>query len=246
MTIEITEVLFLALLPVVAFMYSSVGHGGASGYLALMGLFGVETGLMKGSALMLNIFVSGIAFYQYWRGGYFRWKLLFPFAIASVPLAFLGGSIELEPTVYKRLLAVCLLFAILRILGIFGKEKKEGKEVAFVLALLIGALLGFFSGLIGIGGGIILSPILLLLHWANMKETAAVSAMFIFVNSIAGITGLSMAGFDFHPKIYSWIVAALIGGMLGSYSGAKKLNIKALKFILAGVLLIASFKLFLV
>jgi len=241
---ELSDLSFLLLLLLVAILYSSVGHGGASGYLALMALFSFETTIMKGSALILNIFVSGIAFYQYYRNGHFRWRLFWPLAIASVPMAFWGGSISLEPTLYKKLLAICLIFAILRMLGVWGKRSDQKNEIVFVTAIVIGLALGFFSGLIGIGGGIILSPILILLHWANMKETAAVSALFIFVNSIAGLTGHYIAGFEYHPEIYIWITVALAGGMIGAYTGAKKLKNKGLKYILAGVLLMASVKLF--
>ena len=237
---------FLPSLCVVAYLYSSVGHGGASGYLALMALFGVETVFMKGSALSLNILVSGMAFFQYYKSGYFRWKLFLPFALASAPMAFLGGSITLDPVTYKRILGVCLVFAVIRILGIFGSESGDRKPVKVLLALFIGLLLGFFSGLIGIGGGIILSPVILLLHWADMKETAAVSALFIFVNSITGLAGLTVTGFEFAPQIFYWIIAAIIGGTLGSYVGAKKFNNRILTYMLAGVLLIASIKLFIV
>ncbi len=140
----------MILLPIVAFLYAAVGHGGASGYLALMGLFSIETSLMKGSALTLNLFVSSIAFYQYWRAGYFKWNLFWPFALASVPMAFLGGTIDLDPVIYKRILAVCLLFAVARMLIRF-KSKENKSAPSLVLCLAMGGLLGFFSGLIGIG-----------------------------------------------------------------------------------------------
>lgn len=254
---ELFDLFFLAILLLTATLYSSIGHGGASGYLALMALFSFEATIMKGSALILNIFVSGIAFYQFYRNGHFRWKLFWPFAIASFPMAFLGGSLILEPTLYKRLLAICLVFAILSILNIFGKRNNKdlseiipstrdhwaGRKNAFIPAILIGLSLGFFSGLIGIGGGIILSPVLLLMHWANMKETAAVSALFIFVNSVSGLMGLSITGIQYYPQIYVWVAVALVGGIIGAYSGAKKLDNTVLKYILAGVLLIASIKL---
>ncbi|MDB5228254.1 MAG: hypothetical protein JWN78_2447 [Bacteroidota bacterium] len=237
---------FLILLFIVAFLYASVGHGGASGYLALMALFSFDPSLMKSSALLLNVFVSLIAFVQYYRGGYFKWKLFFPFAITSVPAAFAGAYITVDPVIYKRILGAILIFPILRLSGLFGKESKETKEVNIIFALIIGAAIGFLSGMIGIGGGIILSPILLLLHWANMKETAAVSALFIFVNSISGLISLFLKGATIDHTIYIWLVIAIAGGLLGAYYGRKRLTNNFLKRVLAVVLLIASVKLLLV
>jgi hypothetical protein len=240
---ELLTLLFLFLLLIVAMLYASIGHGGASGYLALMGLFAMDTYYMKGSALLLNIFVSAFAFYQYWRGGYFRWKLFLPFAIASIPMAFLGGTIDLDPVVYKRILGICLLFAVARLSGLVGREMGKPREVNYLLSVCIGLLLGLFSGLIGIGGGIILSPIILLFGWANMKETAAISALFIFVNSIAGISGLALDGLNLHPMIFVWVAVAFLGGSIGAYGAAKKLDNLTLKYVLSAVLFIASIKL---
>src|SRR5436190_4885381 len=116
------EIYFLFLIFIVAFMYASVGHGGASGYLALMVLFGISPVLMKSSALILNIFVSAIAFIQYYRHGHFRWKILFPFILLSIPLSFIGAKIHIETHTYKIILAICLVIATMRLLGIFGKN----------------------------------------------------------------------------------------------------------------------------
>ena len=240
---ELTTLLFLSLLLIVAMLYSSIGHGGASGYLALMGLFAIETHYMKGSALLLNIFVSIFAFYQYWRGGHFRWKLFLPFALGSIPMAFLGGTIDLDPVVYKRILGICLLFVIFRLSGLVGGDMGKPREINYLLSAFIGLTLGFFSGLIGIGGGIILSPIILLLGWANIKETAAISALFIFVNSIAGLSGLAMDGANLHPMILVWVAIAFLGGSIGAYSGAKRMDNVTLKYVLSGVLFLASIKL---
>ena len=181
--------LFLLILPIVSFLYSSVGHGGASGYLALMALFSFAPETMKPTALLLNLFVAGISFYYYYREGFFNKRLFIVFAITSIPLAYLGGTFEIEATIYKKILAFLLMFAILKMLNVFGKENDTIKSVKLWQGLAIGAIIGFFSGLIGIGGGIILTPIILLLHWGNMKEAAAVSALFIWVNSAAGLLG---------------------------------------------------------
>lgn len=240
----IQSTLLLILLAVVAFLYASVGHGGASGYLALLSLFAFPVTFMKPTALVLNILVSAISFYFYYREKKFDWKLFYPFAITSIPFSFLGGSITIETHVYKIILATVLLFAIARLMGIFGKQKGELKPVNIPLALFIGALIGFLSGLIGIGGGIILSPVILLLGWADIKKSAAVSALFIFVNSISGLSGFLSKGGMLPVSSVSLIAVVLIGGTLGAYFGSKKMNTQMLRNILALVLLIAVFKLY--
>ena len=181
--------IFLLILPIVSFLYASVGHGGASGYLALMAIFSVTPELMKPTALLLNLFVAAIAFYYYYKEGYFNKKLFISFAIASIPMSIIGGYIEVDTTIYKKILAVLLLFAILKMLNIFGKESAIIRDIKLWQGIVVGGIIGFFSGLIGIGGGIILSPIILLFHWGKMKEAAAVSALFIWVNSAGGLIG---------------------------------------------------------
>lgn len=236
--------LLLILLLITAFLYASVGHGGASGYLALMSLFALPIPFMKPTALVLNILVSGISFFFYYREKKFDCKLFYPFAIASVPFSFLGGIITIETHIYKIILATVLLFAVARLLGLFGKQKGDLKPIHIPLALFIGAAIGFLSGLIGIGGGIILSPVLLLLGWADIKKSAALSALFIFVNSISGLFGFVYKGGIVPVSSISLIIVALIGGILGGYFGSKKMNILALRNVLALVLLIAIFKLY--
>jgi uncharacterized membrane protein YfcA len=236
--------LFLAILPIVSFLYSSVGHGGASGYLALMALFSFAPESMKPTALLLNLFVAGISFYYYYREGFFNTKLFLVFAVASVPLAFIGGTIEVDASIYKKILALLLIFAILKMLHVFGKENDQTKETRLWQGLVVGGVIGFFSGLIGIGGGIILTPVILLLHWGNMKEAAAVSALFIWVNSAAGLTGQLSSGITIEKESFLLVGIALIGAVLGGYYGSKKINSQNLRYILAFVLIIASVKLF--
>jgi uncharacterized membrane protein YfcA len=236
--------LLLLLLPIVAFLYASVGHGGASGYLALMSLFAFPIAFMKPTALVLNIIVSGISFYFYFKEKQFDWKLFYPFAVTSIPFSFLGGLLTIETHLYKIILATVLIFAVLRLLGILGKEKTQMQPVHFPLALLIGALIGFLSGLIGIGGGIILSPVLLLPGWATMKQTAAVSALFILVNSVAGLLGFISKGESLPMSSFLVIAIVSVGGILGGYYGSKKFNTVTLRNILALVLGIAIVKLY--
>ena len=236
--------LFLIILPVISFLYSSVGHGGASGYLALMALFSFAPETMKPMALLLNLFVAGISFYYYFKGGFFNKKLFISFAISSIPLAFLGGTINIDTSIYKKILAILLVFAILKMLNVFGKENDELKPVKLWQGLAVGGIIGFFSGLIGIGGGIILTPIILLLHWGKMKEAAAVSALFIWVNSASALIGQLITGVRLNSESFVLVAIALVGGVLGGYLGSKKINNQNLRYILAFVIIIACFKLF--
>ncbi|MEP1487403.1 MAG: sulfite exporter TauE/SafE family protein [Algibacter sp.] len=237
--------IFLLILPIVSFLYSSVGHGGASGYLALMALFSFAPESMKPTALLLNLFVAGISFYYYYKEGFFNKKLFLSFAIASIPLAFLGGTLEVDASLYKKILAILLIFAILKMLNIFGKESDTIKPIKLWQGLIVGGIIGFFSGLIGIGGGIILSPVILLLHWGKMKEAAAVSALFIWVNSASGLIGQLSSGVVLEKESFLLVAIAIVGGIFGGYYGSKKINNQKLRYILAFVLIIACVKLFL-
>ena len=236
--------IFLLILPVVSFLYASIGHGGASGYLALMAIFSVTPELMKPTALLLNLFVAAIAFYYYYKEGYFNKKLFISFAVASIPMSIIGGYIEVDTTIYKKILAVLLLFAILKMLNIFGKESAIIRDIKLWQGIVVGGIIGFFSGLIGIGGGIILSPIILLFHWGKMKEAAAVSALFIWVNSAGGLIGQLSSGVNLNMQSFGLVAIALIGGFFGAYYGSKKLNNQNLRYLLATVMAIACFKLF--
>jgi uncharacterized membrane protein YfcA len=237
------EYLFLVSVFIIAFLYASVGHGGASGYLAIMALFGIAPIFMKPTALTLNIFVSAIAFFAFFKAGYFRLRLIFPFLIGSIPLAFIGAGFNIDPKVYKLILSIFLLIAIGRMLFVPKSITENSKEPPFLISLLVGAALGFFFGLIGIGGGIILSPLLILMHWANLKESAAASAIFILLNSVSGLFALFQTGLYFEPRIVICISIGILGGLAGSYSGSIKIKSEKLKYLLAGVLLLASIKL---
>lgn len=238
------DFLLLVCLFAVAVLYSSIGHGGGSGYLALFAIFGIAPFYMKPTALTLNLFVSAIAFFSYYKAGHFRLRLIVPFLITSIPSAYAGGLIHVDPRIYKIILGVFLLIAIGRMLIVPKAVNEASGRPNFFLALAIGAILGFFSGMIGIGGGIILSPLLLLLHWANLKETAAASALFIFLNSASGLAGAFQSGFALEPRVVYWILAGIAGALAGSYAGSFKLNNVRLKYLLSFVLLFASFKLF--
>jgi uncharacterized membrane protein YfcA len=238
-----TILIFYILLFLVAFLYSSVGHGGASGYLALMAIFNFSPDVMKPTALLLNLFVSLTSFLQFYRGKHFNWKIFLPFAITSVPMAFVGGLITVDADIYKKILGILLLIPITRFLFFANIRTEELKRSNLVLSLLIGAAIGFLSGLIGIGGGIILSPVLLLLKWSDMKQTAAISALFIFVNSISGLAGQFTKGIHFSTDMYGYVAVAFTGGICGAYFGSLRFKSTILKYMLAIVLLVAAYKL---
>lgn len=242
---EISFIIVL-LLGIMSFLYASVGHGGASGYLAVMGLFSFAPSVMKPTALVLNILVSAVAFTFYYRAKLFKWNLFYPFALSSIPFSFIGGYIKIDTAIYKVLLGIILLFSIIRILFFFKKDTIVIKPINIYKALFIGTVIGLLSGLLGIGGGIILSPVILLLGWSTIKETAAVSALFIFVNSIAGFFGFLTQGGNLPIDLLPIIGVVFVGGIFGGYLGSKKFDFQVLRYVLSLVLLIASIKLILV
>lgn len=230
---------------IVALLYASVGHGGASGYLAIMALIGVAPVEMRASALVLNLLVSVLAFLQFHRAVVWNRKLFACLTIPSVFMAYCGSRLPIEDGLYRKLLGAILIIPILKMLVAERKENKIKDEFNMALALLIGAVVGLISGMIGIGGGILLSPVLIMLGWSSMKQTAAISALFISANSLAGLIGQLQSGFQFNDQIIYWTIAALLGGALGGYWGAAKWRDKALRIILAMVLLLAALKLML-
>lgn len=198
-----------------ALLYSSVGHAGASGYLAAMALCGVDPGTMKPTALLLNILVAAIATLQFWRAGCFSWSLFWPFAVVSAPCAYIGGTIA-PAAFYKPLVGAVLLYASYRMLRSAAAAPGSLRRIPLVLALSLGALIGLLSGLTGVGGGIFLSPLLLILRWAEPRQTAGVSAAFILVNSVAGLLGHLSKLASLPPALSWWALAAVAGGTIGS------------------------------
>ena len=233
----------LLLFSVVAFLYASVGHGGASGYIALMAIFAFPQSEIKSNALFLNLFVSFISFTQFFKKEEFPFNLFFILIIFSIPMAFLGGMWTLDNKWYKIILGLILFIPIVKFLGFFPKMQFQVKQ-NLLLVIVLGLLIGLLSGLLGIGGGVILSPILILLGWCTVKQTAAVSAIFIFVNSLAGLLGKSFATLQFSENIVQILIFTLFGGILGGFFGANKFKILWIQYTLAFVLIIACFKLF--
>lgn len=234
--------LLALLLLIAALLYSSVGHGGASGYLAAMALFGVAPLLMKPTALTLNIVVASIAVFKFYRSGSFSWQLFVPLAVTAIPMAYIGGTMVLPLHWYKPLVGLVLIYAAWRSFQTAGASQYELRTASSVVLLITGALLGFLSGLTGVGGGIFLSPLLLFLRWAPVKVISGVAAAFILVNSIAGILGVMKTGVEFHAALPLWIFAVLIGGFIGAEYGSKRLANPTIQRLLALVLLVAGIK----
>ena len=226
----------------VAFLYSSVGHAGASGYIAVMTLFGLAPAIVKPTALALNILVAMIASWQFRRAGHFSWKLFWPFALASIPFAFLGGYLNLPTRVFKIVVGAVLLASAARFL-FDPPEETAGTPPSRAKSFGVGAGLGLLSGLTGTGGGIFLTPLGIFLRWGGTKTIAAVSAAFILVNSMSGLIGHLSKTKSFPGVAWSLALAALAGGAAGSYLGSARLPHTAIKRLLAVVLAIAGFKL---
>lgn len=236
--------LFIALsLLLVGFLYASVGHGGASGYIAVLSIFAVPVATYKPLILVLNIIIASIAFIQFYRAGYFKWKLTWPFLLTSIPCAFLGSKLHLPGNIYHLILGIALIIPVIRLLGFNPKNQSESRPINLVLALVVGALIGFLSGLLNIGGGIFLSPILILMAWASTKEAAAVSALFIVLNSASGLLGNLSNHVELNSSSYIWFLAAIIGGTTGAYFGSHRFTQITVKYLLSAVLGIASVKL---
>jgi len=227
---------------IVAVLYSSVGHGGASGYLAVMAFLAVAPEVTRPTALVLNLFVASIGAVQFYRAGYFSWRIFLPFAAASIPMAFIGGMIHLPTDVYKIVLGIVLCLAAVR-LAINLNGDDQVKDPPPAACLLIGAMIGLLSGMVGVGGGIFLTPILLLMHWAETRVAAGVSVLFILVNSIAGLAGNYSQVSLLPSNVWVWIAAAVAGALIGSTLGSKKFDSITLRRVLAVVLLFAGVKL---
>jgi uncharacterized protein len=228
-----------------AFGYASVGHGGASAYIAAMALAGIAPPQMRPIALLLNILVSSLGTWRFYRAGYFRWRLFWPFAMVSIPMAYLGGAITLPGQAYQILVGIVLLFAAVQLWrsGKGGEEMRAVREPPLGWAMAIGAAMGLLAGLTGVGGGIFLSPLLLMLGWAGTKQTSAVAAPFILVNSIAGLAAGFAAKSAALPP-YVWILAAavVVGGWLGAEYGSRRLANPVVRRVLAVVLALAGVK----
>jgi len=240
---DTTTFIFLCVaIAIVAFLYSSVGHAGASGYIATMTLFGLATTVIRPTALVLNILVATIGSFQFWKAGHFSWKLFWPFALLSVPAAYFGGYLQPSASILRILIGFVLLFSAARLF--FRKKDPEQTNLpSKPVAIGVGAGLGFLSGLTGTGGGIFLTPLILFCKWAVIRQAAAVSALFILVNSIGGLAGYFPARHSIPTLGIYLAIPAIIGGTIGSYLGSRRLPARGIAIFLAIVLAIAGCKL---
>jgi uncharacterized protein len=229
----------------IAVLYSSAGNAGASGYLAAMTLAGLAPEAMKSTALLLNILVALITTWRFYRAGYFSWPIFWPFTVASIPFAFLGGALSLPGSLYRVLVGIVLLFAAYRLFWYTDHGKPSTIAVPRAPALLLGAGLGFVSGLTGIGGGIFLSPLLIVMGWATARQSAGISAAFILMNSVAGLFGETVSVHALPSAASLWAGVVVVGGIIGSEWGVRRLAEVALRRLLAVVLAIAGLKLIL-
>ena len=265
-TFTLTLLIFVA-----ALLYSSVGHAGASGYLAAMALFGLAPDVMKPTALVLNLVVATVGTIRFARAGHFEWKIFWPLAALSMPMAFLGGMARHPVSTYKIILGCVLLFAAWRLV-VKPKERDRSPVAAHPknsdasdspnashishaaggdrprsvpAALIFGAVIGLLSGLTGVGGGIFLSPLLLFLGWADVKKTAGISVAFILVNSAAGLLGHLASVKNVPHEIVWWAPAALVGGIIGAELGSRRLEPVTMRRLLSVVLIVAGLKMLL-
>ncbi len=227
-------------------LFSSVGHGGASAYLAVMALMNVAPASMRPAALVLNILVASIAIYKFYRAGAFSWRLFLPLSIASVPMAFVGGLVSLPDHFYKPIVGLVLIIAAWHIFSHAKKTYVVNQSTVKTPVLLgVGAVLGLLSGLTGVGGGIFLSPILIFFKWAETRVISGVAAAFILVNSIAGLIGVLIKQPTLPAALPYWALAAILGGLIGAEYGSRRLTTPSIRKLLALVLLLAGSKMIL-
>ena len=248
MTLDAAGLLLAALLFGVAALYTSVGHAGASGYIAMMALVGLAPAEMRPTALALNLLAGGIGLARFWRGGHVRWRNVLPFVLASAPAAFLAAQWALPREAYSVLLGLVLLAAaggVLRAAGTAEAQDRaaRGRVVPWIPALLVGAGIGVLSGLTGTGGAIFLTPLLLFAHWMPTREASGTSVAFVWINSATALAGLLLAGGTVPAALPTWLVAVAAGALLGTQLGLRWLPVHALRRALGVVLLVAAAKL---
>ena len=241
----VSNLILMGLIFGAAVLYASVGHAGASGYLAAMALVGISPLVMKPSALVLNVLVAAVTTVKFYRAGCFTWRLLWPFAAASVPLAFIGGIITMPGHAYQVVVGMVLLFAAYW-LWFGAAASTKGSPLSVPLALIFGGGIGLLSGLTGVGGGIFLSPLMMLLGWGDYRQISGVSAAFILVNSIAALLGYVSSLSVLQPEVGLWALAAIAGGWIGAEYGSKRLASWTIRRLLAVVLAVAGIKMILV
>ena len=248
MTTDTVDWLLAAIFLVVAVLYSSVGHAGASGYIAAMALFGLSPAIVKPTALALNIVVGSIGLFRFARAKLVPWRLVLPLVVASAPAAYFGAALHLSPVVYQRILAAVLLVAAAQLFRTAGRAQSEDADrpvrpMPVWLALAIGASIGFVAGISGTGGAIFLTPLLIFGHFAVTREASGASVVFVLANSITGLTAAVPAAGGWPPALPLWVGAVVLGALIGTQFGRGALPVTTLRRVLAIVLVIAAAKL---
>ncbi|WP_167284926.1 sulfite exporter TauE/SafE family protein [Marilutibacter alkalisoli] len=249
MTETETELILALLLLLVATLYSSVGHAGASGYIAAMALLGLAPEQIRPTALALNLLVGGIGLFRFWRGGHVRWRNVLPFVLASAPAAFLAAQVQLPKESFSMLLGAVLLVAAIGVFRHASHAEEEdataaGHRVPWIPGLLAGAVIGTLSGLTGTGGAIFLTPLLLFARWMPTREASGTSVAFVWINSLTALAGLMHATGTLPTALPLWLGAVAVGALIGTQMGLSWLPTKMLRRALGVVLLIAAAKLF--
>ncbi len=243
-------VLLAALFLLVATLYSSVGHAGASGYLAAMALVGLAPEQMRPTALTLNLLVGGIGLFRFWRGGFVRWRNILPFVLASAPAAYFAAQIKLPKESYSMLLAGVLLVAAFGVFRSVARAETDdlqasGRQVPWAAGLIAGTVIGTLSGLTGTGGAIFLTPLLLFARWMPTREASGTSVAFVWINSLTALAGLLQSEQTLPTMLPLWLGAVAVGALIGTQLGLKWLPVRGLRIALGVVLLIAAGKLIL-
>ncbi len=240
------EMLFIGLcFFFIALLYSTVGHAGASGYLAMMVLLAFPPEVMKPTALALNIVVAMVASYRFYSAGLFSWRLFWPFAMTSVPLAYLGGGLAVNSHIYRTLVGVALVFSATYLAIRYHVSSNSDADIrmpGIPISLIAGGVIGFVSGLTGVGGGIFLSPLLVIARWERLRHTSAIAAFFILVNSLSGLVGHLQKGGTVPENLPFWGMMVLAGGFIGASLGATKINNPILRVLLSIMLVFAGIK----
>lgn len=228
----------------IAALYSSIGHAGASGYLAVMALLSFSPETIKPTSLILNITVALISSVTFLRQGYFDRKIFMPLVLTSIPAAYVGGYLELSPVVFRTLAGIFLVLSSLLLLTrhFLKTSESQVRQMSLTAGLASGSVIGFFSGLIGVGGGIFLSPILILLNWTDVRKASGIAALFILVNSVSGLAGHYSSLEKLDPNVLYWILAVAAGGFLGSWFGTRKFDKRLIISCLFLVLFSAGIK----
>jgi uncharacterized membrane protein YfcA len=242
----VNEILLAASFALVAILYSAVGQAGGTGYIAVMGLVGFAPEVIKSTALTLNILVAAIGCLQFYRVGLLTWRTCYPFAILGAPFSLLGGAVNLPAAIYQPIVGALLLVAAFQMARSARSAKRRDEEAPseppFLPSLLVGGLIGFGSGITGVGGGIFLAPLVLMFAWAETRQSASISAMFNLVNSAAALIGVWATMPAFPPQLPIWLVVVGAGAVLGSWFGIRHLPVSTLRVLLSLLLAVAGLR----